>query len=1159
MKFLPANKTLFGFSLSIILILFIGVSSYLTIQQYDENSAWVNHTYQVLNDIDELERQVTSAENAGRAYVLSGDDQFLVFYSGASQRIEYLTDRIREETIDNAGQTVRVDSLRPVLAARLQDTRKKVQIRQRGTLADVLSQTDMNQTIDLQERVNFLVTELRNEEQKLLETRNNKMNSSKTGAVATDVGGTVVSLLVVLVLLWYITRTFSERELARARLQESNISLERVSGENERRNWLLTGAAELNARIRGEKTLAALGQEVISELCARMEAQVGALYVMDEDTHTLQLTGSFSYPLPPGPAPAFALKEGLVGQVAFENKPFVLRDVPADYLPVRSGLGGMPPRFVYAWPIYHEEGVMAVVEMASAEPFTGKQEEYLHLVARDIAVAIRMTHSRNRMNVLNDRLQKQAEELQLQQEELQASNEELTRQSEQLQGSEEELRVQQEELLQANLQLEERAQQLKENVDALEMARLEIMNKAEEVERNSRYKSEFLANMSHELRTPLNSILILAKLLSENKDTNLSDKQVEYTNVIYKSGQDLLTLINDVLDLSKIEAGKTRVSVSAVPVSQVRTDLVSLFKEVAQAANIQFTTQIDPHCPKELYTDKDRLEQVLRNLLSNAFKFTQEGGRVRLHITAINPRTISLRSEQLLASSQVLAFHVNDNGIGIPRNKQDVIFEAFRQADGSTNRKYGGTGLGLSISRQLAVMLGGELKLESTEGEGSTFTLYLPVVHTPQPESFHPDLEYEQPIGSGVFTAEDPANHETLLKGGRTLLIVEDDPTFSAILQGFAKERGYETALATRGDAALQYAKAYQPSAILLDIQLPVMDGWTVLRRLKADPDTRNIPVHVISGHENREKGMELGAINFVHKPLGRDDLNSVFGAISLHSNPSIKKVLIVEDDQVQQEHLDRVLREKERDIVCVTANSGGQAIKRVSEDTYDCIIVDLTLPDMSGFVLLEHLSDIGLPSSTKVIVHTSKDLDRDDEMRLRRFTDTIVLKNGRSHERLLDEVALFLHKVEERTGRGTPQPLWSVQSGDDVLRGKKVLLVDDDMRNVFALSATLQAHGLEVVVAGDGREGIERLGDTVGIQIVLMDIMMPEMDGYEAMRRIREDKRLDKLPIIALTAKAMKEDREKCIEAGASDYITKPVDIDQLLSLMRVWLYNSL
>jgi CheY-like chemotaxis protein len=610
-------------------------------------------------------------------------------------------------------------------------------------------------------------------------------------------------------------------------------------------------------------------------------------------------------------------------------------------------------------------------------------------------------------------------------------------------------------------------------------------------------------------------------------------------------------------------------SIAAVPLSAIRTDIIALFKEVASSRKIDFITHIDPNCPAALYTDKDRIEQIIRNLLANAFKFTHEGGRVRLSVDLVNPRTLPIRNTALQGSAQLVAFHVSDNGIGIPRSKQEVIFEAFQQADGSTNRKYGGTGLGLSISRQLASMLGGELRLESAEGEGSTFTLYLPVLYSIS-DGAHPAETSRHSGGvnpeGGIPGAVRDLSPDVARGNGKEspgsakmVLIVEDDPVFADILKDFAREKGYEPLVADRGDLAVQYAEQYQPAAIILDIQLPVMDGWAVLKRLKASPNTRNIPVHVVSGHDNREKGMELGAIDFLNKPLDKGELDKVFESISRYDNPSFKKVLIVEDDAVQQEHLDRILKESDRDIICVTAASGEQAIKRISEDTYDCIILDLTLPDMSGFALLEHLEGKGLSAGTKVIVYTSKEIAKEEELRLRKFTDTIVLKSGRSHERLLDEVALFLHKVEQKTAMASGVPFWSGQASDDVLKGKHALLVDDDMRNVFALSATLQMHGLEVIVAGDGREGLQKLSENPGIDIVLMDIMMPEMDGYEAMRRIREDKAFIKLPIIALTAKAMKDDREKCIEAGASDYITKPVDTDQLLSLMRVWLYSSI
>ena len=1170
MKFFPANKTLLGFSLSIVLIIFVGISAYLTISRYDENSSWVNHTYEVLSNIDELDRQIVSVENNGRAYVLSGDERFLIPFSGSSQRVEYLTDHLREATIDNPIQTRRIDSLRAIITERIQDARKKVQIRQKGTTLDVIQQTDIERTRELTNAIDQIFSEMRDEERTLLSKRAITMDESKTYAFYGDWGGTLINLIVVLVMLWYITVTFNERRLAEERLKESNATLEQVSAENQRRNWILSGASGLNGRLRGDMNLEDLSDQVISELCGYVGAAVGAFYITEEDQDFLELKGRYAFGRAGGYKDTIRLREGLAGQAAYEGRMLVLSDVPGNYVKVQSGLGDMPPRHIVVLPVLHDEGVKGVIEIGSVEALSPERLEFLQFVLKDIGIAIHTAQSRDRMNSLNDQLQKQAETLQLQQEELQASNEELLRQSEQLQASEEELKVQQEELQQTNAELEEKAQQLKENNDTLEIARLEIMNKAEEVERNSRYKSEFLANMSHELRTPLNSILILAKLLSENKAANLTDKQVEYSSVIYKSGQDLLTLINDVLDLSKIEAGKTSVSIAAAPITAIRTDVIALFKEVASSRKIDFITHIDPNCPAELYTDKDRTLQILRNLLSNAFKFTHEGGRVRFSVDLVNPRTLPLRSTVLLGSPQVLAFHVSDNGIGIPRSKQEIIFEAFQQADGSTNRKYGGTGLGLSISRQLASMLGGELRLESTEGEGSTFTLYLPVFHSISGESFDSQASAGGRRSTETKAAPGLANPAQIQAGGTerrkdirgsgpVVLIVEDDPVFADILRDFAIEKGYETLVADRGDLALQYAEQYQPAAIILDIQLPVMDGWNVLKQLKASASTRAIPVHVVSGHDSREKGMELGAIDFLQKPLDNKELDKVFDSISRYGNPSVKKVLIVEDDTVQQEHLDRILKGSERDIICVTAGSGEQAIKRLSEDAYDCIILDLTLPDMSGFALLDHLEWKGLSGNTKIIVYTSKDIAKEDELRLRKFTDTIVLKNGRSHERLLDEVALFLHKVEQKSERASGIPFWSGQASDDVLKGKKVLLVDDDMRNVFALSATLQMHGLEIVVAGDGREGLQKLSENPGIDIVLMDIMMPEMDGYEAMRRIREDKALLKLPIIALTAKAMKEDREKCIAAGASDYITKPVDTDQLLSLMRVWLYGSI
>jgi len=1090
MRFIIANKTLLGFSVSILLIIIVGASAYFTISKYDENTSWVNHTYEVIQNIDDLDKQVLSMENSGRAYILTGDETNLIPFEVADHKTGYLVDRIQTLTADNLSQQRRIEALRPLLSERLQLLREGVELRKKLPALDPLVQTPLVRGRELGARLDRVLTSMRDDEMFLLAERNTKMDKSKEYAIYTDEGGTLIALIVVLVLLWYITKTFQERLKAEEKLKESNISLAEVSAENQRRNWILSGASELNGRLRGEMSLEELAQQTIETLCTYIDAKAGAFYLMNEERTALTLAGSFalSYEAPM----EVSLKEGLIGQAAYDEKTLSLSEVPGDYFPIRSGLGEATPRHIIVMPIRHEEGVKGVIELATLDVIPERSMDFLDFVSKDISVAIHTAESRNRLNLLNDRLQKQANELQLQQEELQAGNEELIRQSEQLQASEEELKAQQEEL-----------------------------------QRTNRYKSEFLANMSHELRTPLNSILILAKILSENKEVNLTSKQVEYAKVIHKSGQDLLTLINAVLDLTKIESGKTTLSIGRVSLEETRMDMEALFREVASAGKIQYITRIEPGCPPEINTDKVRLEQILRNLLSNAFKFTGEKGKIELHIAAT-------------PLQGGIAFYVRDNGIGIPKDKQELIFQAFRQADGSTNRKFGGTGLGLSISRQLAAMLGGEIRVESEIDKGSTFSLYLPVQYF---SSF------------GEVAAEEPGE-PVALSGARTLLIAEDDPIFAGIIREFAVEKGYEVIVAARGDLVVPYTLQYRPLAILLDIQLPNVDGWTLLEQLKANPSTKHIPVHVISGSPNREKGISMGAIDFLNKPLGVEDIESLIGSLSRYPSPSVRKVLIVEDDRLQSEQLEKVLGE--RGISTLSASDGRQAIQFLHEDVFDCVILDLTLPDMSGFSLLEHMEQLHILPMTKVIIHTAREVNRDDEIRLRRFTDTIILKEGRSQERLLNEIALFLHRVNEKKFPSGPTYRQPASHSDDLLKNKKVLLVEDDMRNVFALSATLRTHGLEVVIAADGHEALHQLGENPDTQLVLMDIMMPEMDGYEAMRQIRKDKKYKALPVIALTAKAMKEDREKCMEAGASDYITKPVDVDQLLSLIRVWLYNG-
>jgi CheY-like chemotaxis protein/signal transduction histidine kinase len=772
------------------------------------------------------------------------------------------------------------------------------------------------------------------------------------------------------------------------------------------------------------------------------------------------------------------------------------------------------------------------------------------------------------------------ESLQAQQEALTQTNVRLEEQTRSLQQSEELLKKQQDELQQTNLELEEKAQLLsmqKTEVEQknreVEQAKVALEEKAEQLALISKYKSEFLANMSHELRTPLNSLLILSQILTENADGNLTPKQVGFAQTIHSSGSDLLDLINDILDLSKIESGTMAVDVTAVPFTDLRKFVDSTFRQVADLKGLQFAVNLDANLPAAIQTDAKRLQQVLKNLLSNAFKFTERGG-VSLHARVARSGW-SADKELLNAAGTVIAFTVKDTGIGIPRDKHGVIFEAFQQGDGTTSRKYGGTGLGLSISRQITRLLGGEIRLESAPGEGSTFTLYLPMVFPSAPNEV-PDIS-EGLDGNGTEAASEgpkvlaTASSRVMLApvveraisddraaiqpGDRILLIAEDDPNFAEILLDIARERGFKGLVAQRADRALALAREYQPTAVTLDLRLPDADGWTILDRLKHDPTTRHIPVHIISVDENWQRGLRLGALDFLTKPATKESLGEALRSLNEFVDRPVKRLLVVEDDETQRNSIVELIGDG--DVETTSVATGEDALAELQRQRFDCMVLDLGLPDMTGFQLISRVkSEVGL-RKLPTIVYTGKELTRKEETELRRLAESVVIKDARSPERLLDETALFLHRVTSRLPESRRKMLDQLHRTDPVLSGRTVLIVDDDVRNIFALTTLLERSEMNVVYAESGREGIARLQSTPDIDVVLMDVMMPEMDGYETMRAIREQPRFKHLPIVAVTAKAMKGDREKCIEAGASDYIAKPVDMDQLLSLLRVWLYR--
>ena len=970
-------------------------------------------------------------------------------------------------------------------------------------------------------------------------------------------------------------------------------NLRETTERNQEQDWLKTNLAKFSRMMQGQKDLESVSRLIMSELTPLVSAHHGAFYIADQEPGgaTLKLIASYAYRARKHVANRFALGEGLVGQAALEKQPILLQNVPNDYIQITSGLGEAPPRNIIVLPILFEGDVKAVIELASFLPFSQIHQSFLDQLAESIGVVLNMIQASMRTEELlqqsqklTQELQSQSKELQQQQEELKKSNQELEAQARTLRASEELLKEQQEELQQVNEELEEKASLLAEQNAKVEQknreveaARVALEEKAEQLALSSRYKNEFLANVSHELRTPLNSLLILAKLLSENKDQNLSKKQIEFAQTIYTSGTDLLNLINDILDLSKVEAGKMEVNATDVPMSAVRDFVERTFRPVAEDKGLTLTVDVQPDVPPTLHTDGQRLEQVLKNLLSNAVKFT-ERGTVSLTIRrAATSRRFATRALDR-SEAGVIAFEVRDTGIGIPKEKQQLIFEAFQQADGTTSRKFGGTGLGLTISREMARLLRGEIRVESAPGQGSTFTLFLPIGPADEARGIREsreavDLREHQAAGVATLPASPFAlppspverraamsmfedDRDTIEPGDRVVLVIENDANFARILLDMAREKEFKGIVALDGEAGLQLAHEFTPDAITLDLDMPGLDGWAVLDRLKHHPDTRHIPVHIISGMRDRQQGLKAGAIAYLEKPVSKEALEDSFNRISSFIDQPVKRLLVVEDDAQQRKSMIELISHEDVEITAV--GSAADALDRLTSTHFDCMVLDLGLAGgTDGFELLETVKADPRMQDLPIIIYTGKDLSRDEETRLRRFAETIIVKDVKSPERLLDETALFLHRVEARLPEQKRRMLEHLHDSDAVFAGKRVLIVDDDVRNIFSLTSVLEQHGMDVSFAENGKDALAKLEADPAIDLVLMDVMMPEMDGYETTRAIREQSQFRTLPIIALTAKAMKGDREKCIEAGASDYITKPVDTEQLLSLMRVWLYR--
>jgi len=1111
---------------------------------------WVEHTDRVINNLNETSKLTIDLETGMRGFLITGDERFLDPYEVAKPRILGELRGLQELVGDNPRQIDRLKRLHALQAQWNKFAQELIELRRQG--GDYRAVVQAGRGKRLNDEIRNTYDDAVAAEQQLREDRSDDVSRTTIWSVA-------LYLLFVLGIsggLAYIGR----RDLLDLSGRYSDmLETERTSALRlEQQVWLRNGQTELAEQVLGQPTLNLLGRHILQFCAQYLGCVVAAIYVREEHGG-LRRVASYGFSREQENYQQSILDgEGIVGQAAQQNCPIYLDEVPDDYFKVSSGLGEGTPRSVLVVPVSDDERVNGVVELGFLRPLTRRDSELLERIAGNIGTSIEAACYRQRLVEALAETQQLNEELQVQQEELKNANEELEEQSCILKDSQAHLEIQQVELEQSNEQLAEQAQALAEQRDAmdrknseLEQAQAQLQERAEELQRSSRYKSEFLANMSHELRTPLNSSLILSKLLAENPQENLSAEQVQFAESIYSAGNDLLNLINDILDISKVEAGKLEVRPDNTNVARLVEGLQGVFQPLTADKGLEFVVDVQAQAPQTLFTDRQRLEQVLKNLLSNAVKFTEQG-QVNLTV-ARQP-------------GEGIAFIVRDSGIGIARDHQQSIFEAFRQADGTTNRRYGGTGLGLSISRELAALLGGSISVASEPGQGSTFTLLLPERYVAGREIRHeppkveplvaPLLAIEAALPVAPSEVEIPRFADDRDKAPfatRCVLVVEDDMNFARILFDLAHELGYQCLVAHGADEGYSLASQFIPDAILLDMRLPDHSGLTVLQRLKEHPETRHIPVHVISVEDRAEAALHLGAIGYAVKPASREELKEVFARLEAKLTQKVKRVLLVEDDDLQRDSIARLIGDDDIEITAV--GLAQDALDLLRSHIYDCMIIDLKLPDMLGDDLLRRMSDEEICSFPPVIVYTGRNLTRDEEAELRRYSRSIIIKGARSPERLLDEVTLFLHKVESRLSHERQKMLKTARSRDKVFEGRKVLLVDDDVRNIFALTSALEQKGAIVVIGRNGREAIEKLNEIDDIDLVLMDVMMPVMDGFEATVEIRKDPRWRRLPVIAVTAKAMKDDQERCLQAGSNDYLAKPIDLDRLFSLIRVWL----
>ncbi|KPF62802.1 histidine kinase [Porphyrobacter sp. AAP60] len=1110
-------------------------AAYFNINAMRESDERIRATHEVLSALEALMAATLNVETGQRGYMLTGEDQYLEPYeqgvADARKNLSYL----ERFTQSGVVRDERLDALEAAVDRRVRVAQGLIRTRREEGLAAAITAIDDDRGKRAMDAIRQIADQIVQEEEAERVKRIAALAAASRAAVVTAIVSSLIGACLTIAIF---------------------IMLARSDRNRERQRWLQTAQVDLSEVMRGDKTVEQVGAAVLTFLSERTAANAGALFKGEggifNRAAVLGIADATSVP------ESFGMNEGLLGKVATDARATTLSDIPDGYLKIGSALGSDAPRNLLVAPLFYEGEVNGIVELGFFDDIDPLVLELLDTVSGSIGVALRSARFRERLQDALEESRRQAGELQAQSEELRVSNEELEEQSNALKETQVRLELQQVELEQTNSQLEEQAQTLEVQRDELARATATLQLKAQELEQASQYKSDFLANMSHELRTPLNSLLILSKLLGDNPNGNLTTEQVKFARTIESSGNDLLTLINDILDLSKIEAGHVTVEAAPVAAQRLAADLRKVFEPLAQQRGLQLVVDVRPDMPASFETDRMRLEQVVKNLLSNAIKFTEQG-------------SVTLRMGSVAKGA--LEFRVIDTGIGIAESQREAIFEAFRQADGTISRRFGGTGLGLSISRELVRLLGGTIRLESEPGKGSTFIVSLPATYDPatvkprepaQVRENAPGAPIPPPplatasklVPSRLAIVEDDS--QDLSEGKQVLLVIEDDPAFAGIVADLAREMGFQCILAGTAEEAIKLASEYRPNAIVLDIGLPDQSGLTVLDRLKHDGETRHIPIHVISGSDQSQTALALGAVGFLEKPAPRERLAEVLAELQEKLAARVRRVLIVEDDQVQREAVSRLL--SSQDVETVGVGTAAECLIELRDGHYDCMVLDLTLPDASGFSLLEELSEDETRTFPPVIVYTGRDLSPEEEQRLRRYSSSIIIKGARSPERLLDEVSLFLHRVVSDLPPEQRQMIEKARHRDAALEGRRILIVEDDVRNVYSLTSILEPRGALTRIARNGQEALDALTEASAdpakaIDLVLMDVMMPVMDGLTAASAIRAEPRWKKLPIIMLTAKAMPDDQQKCIEAGANDYMAKPLDVDKLLSLIRVWM----